>query len=95
MDTPRPENERSRLERALALVTEVRSGEGTTALLMTLNIFLILAAYYLLKPLREGFMSRIEGWQEIESYISAITALLLIPTVKDLVRNLRLAPPTN
>jgi AAA family ATP:ADP antiporter len=82
MDTPRPENERSRLERALALVTEVRSGEGTTALLMTLNIFLILAAYYLLKPLREGFMSRIEGWQEIESYISAITALLLIPTVK-------------
>ncbi|MGA7972323.1 MAG: hypothetical protein WCA36_05925, partial [Pseudolabrys sp.] len=49
---------------------------------MTLNIFLILAAYYLLKPLREGFMSRISGWQELTSYLSAAMALLLIPIVK-------------
>ncbi len=82
METPHARKERNPVERLLQLVTEVRAGEGTTALLMTLNIFLILAAYYLLKPLREGFMSRIEGWQEITSYLSAAMALLLIPTVK-------------
>jgi AAA family ATP:ADP antiporter len=79
---PRSQNDRNAVERLLAVFTQVRRGEGTTALLMTLNIFLILAAYYLLKPLREGFMSRISGWQELTSYLSAAMALLLIPIVK-------------
>ena len=35
-------NQRSRLERFLALFTEVRAGEGATVLLLALNIFLIL-----------------------------------------------------
>ena len=73
---------RNAIERMMGLLAEVRAGEGTTALLMTLNIFLILAAYSLLKPLREGLMSSIAGWAEMSSYLSAAMALLLIPTVK-------------
>ena len=41
------------LDRFLGLFTDVRGGEGVTALLLMLNIFLLLAAYYLLKTIRE------------------------------------------
>ena len=44
------------LDRALRLFTDVRDGEGVTALLLALNIFLILAAYYILKPVREALI---------------------------------------
>jgi AAA family ATP:ADP antiporter len=47
----------TRLERGLRLFTDVRAGEGRVALLMFLNVFLILCAYYLLKPLREGWLA--------------------------------------
>ncbi len=45
------------LERFLGLFTEVRPGEGGTALLMFANVFLILCAYYFIKPLRDGWLS--------------------------------------
>jgi len=41
------------VERTLNLFTEVRRGEATSVLLLALNIFLILTAYYILKPVRE------------------------------------------
>ncbi len=47
---PRP------IDRALGLVTDVRVGEGETAVLLALNIFLVLAAYYVIKPVREALL---------------------------------------
>lgn len=41
------QDKRSSLERFLGLFTEVRAGEAATVLVLALNIFLILAAYYL------------------------------------------------
>ncbi len=40
------ETQRSALDRALGVVTEVKAGEGLTALLLSLNVFLLLSAYY-------------------------------------------------
>jgi AAA family ATP:ADP antiporter len=67
---------RSRLERWLGSVTEVHAGEGTTALLLALNVFVILMAYYVLKPVREALILG-EGSAELKSYLSALQVLLL------------------
>ena len=58
------------LDRVLNLFTEVRPGEGTTALLLALNVFLILTAYYVLKPVREALILG-EGSAELKSYLAA------------------------
>jgi len=75
----------SRLERFLRLFTDVRAGEGATALLMFANVFLILCAYYFIKPLREGWIaiSDISGLSkmEVKAYTSFGQSLLLIPVV--------------
>jgi AAA family ATP:ADP antiporter len=69
------------VERALRLFTEVLPGEGRTALLMFANVFLILCAYYLLKPLREGWLaiSDVGGLSKLElkAYTSFGQTLLL------------------
>ena len=41
------------LERFLSIFADVRGGEGLTAVLLTLNIFLVLTGYYMLKVVRE------------------------------------------
>ncbi len=64
------------LEKFLNLFTEVRAGESTTALLLGLNVFLILMAYYVLKPVREALILG-EGSAELKSYLSAGQVLLL------------------
>jgi AAA family ATP:ADP antiporter len=75
----------SRLERFLRLFTDVRPGEGATALLMFVNVFLILCAYYFIKPLRDGWIaiSDISGLSkmEVKAYTSFGQGLLLIPIV--------------
>jgi AAA family ATP:ADP antiporter len=75
----------SRLERFLKLFTDVKPGEGPTAVLMFLNVFLILCAYYFIKPLREGWIaiSDISGLSkmEVKAYTSFGQSLLLIPVV--------------
>jgi AAA family ATP:ADP antiporter len=75
----------SRLERFLRLFTEVRAGEGITALLMFLNVFLVLCAYYFIKPLREGWLSVVEipglNEREIKAYLSFAQPLVLVPIV--------------
>lgn len=69
---------RSGLERALSVVAEVRSGEGVTAVLLTLNVFFLLVAYYVIKPVREGLILAMEGGAEKKSYASAAIAITLL-----------------
>ena len=75
----------SNLDRLLCLFTDVYAGEGKTALLMFANIFLILCAYYFIKPLREGWIavSDISGLtkMEVKAYSSFGQSLLFIPVV--------------
>jgi len=80
-----PEAQPSRLtkvERFLRLFTDVRPGEGRTALLMFSNVLLILCAYYFVKPLREGWLavSAIEGLSkmELKAYSSFGQSLFLV-----------------
>ncbi len=68
------------IERLLAPVADVRRGEAASALLMALTMFLILAAYYMLKTAREVFILS-EGGAEVKSYSSAGQALLLLVLV--------------
>jgi AAA family ATP:ADP antiporter len=67
---------RSRLDRMLGVFADVHAGEGVTSLLLSLNIFLILMAYYLLKPVREALILG-EGSAELKSYMSAGQVVLL------------------
>ena len=75
-------SQRSVSERFLGLFTEVRAGEGSTALLMFANVFLILCAYYFVKPLREGWIaiSDISGLSkmEVKAYSSFAQSLVLL-----------------
>ena len=75
----------SKLERFLRIFTDVRTGEGVTALLMFANVFLVLCAYYFIKPLREGWIavSDIGGLtkMEVKAYSSFGQSLLLLPVV--------------
>ena len=68
------------LDRALSVFTDVRPGEAGTALLLALNIFLLLAAYYIIKPLREALILSNEG-AEVKSYAAAGQALMLLGLV--------------
>src|SRR5215831_12478499 len=68
------------LERLLSPFADVRRGETSSVLLMTLTMFLILAAYYMLKTAREVFILS-EGGAEVKSYSSAGQALLLLVLV--------------
>ena len=71
---------RKPLERFLRLFADVRAGEGATVVLLALNVFLILSAYYFVKPLRDGLI--LEGWgAEVKSYSSALQALVLLAAV--------------
>ena len=67
-------------ERLLSPIAEVRRDEVASALLLTLIMFLILAAYYMLKTAREVFILG-EGGAEVKSYSSAGQALLLLVLV--------------
>jgi AAA family ATP:ADP antiporter len=66
------------LELALSAFAEVREGEGPTALLLTLNVFLLLTAYYLLKVAREPLIL-LGGGAEVKSYASIGQSALLVP----------------
>ncbi len=77
---------RSALERFLNVFTNVRAEEGVTSLLLLTNIFLILMAYYFIKPLREGWLSisSIEGLSKLEikaysAFGQSLLLLLVIP----------------
>jgi AAA family ATP:ADP antiporter len=69
------------IERLLGIFTEVRAGEAITVLLLTLDVFLLLTAYYLLKTVREPLILAVPGGAEIKSYSSAGQAVLLVGVV--------------
>jgi AAA family ATP:ADP antiporter len=70
----------SPLDRVLRLFSDVRSGEGLTVVLLALNVFLLLTAYYFIKPLREALILD-ESGAEIKSYASALQAIILLGAV--------------
>ena len=72
--------QRTLVERVLSPIADVRQEEAAGALLMTLLMFLILAAYYELKTAREVFILS-QGGAEVKSYSSAGQALLLLVLV--------------
>lgn len=69
------------IERMLGIFTEVRAGEAATVLLLTLDVFLLLTAYYLLKTVREPLILQVPGGAEIKSYAAAGQAVLLVGVV--------------
>lgn len=81
------------LHRLLSLFTELRPREVHTVLLLTLNVFLLLTAYYFLKVVREplilagggielgGKRLELDG-PEVKAYAAAGQALLLIGVVR-------------
>ena len=78
MDTaPKGSLRRNPLDWALRLFADVRAGEATTALILGLNIFLLLTAYYLLKVAREPLIL-IGGGAEVKSYASVGQSILLV-----------------
>jgi AAA family ATP:ADP antiporter len=78
---PRAGEHRGLLDRTLGLVADVRGGEGVTALLLMLNIFFLLASYYLLKTIREPLILSQPGGAEVKSYAAAAIAGVLIVLV--------------
>jgi ATP:ADP antiporter, AAA family len=82
--TPR---EKGFLDRLLSLAADVRPGEAVTALLLGLNGFLILAAYYVIRPLRDSFLLPVQiglpgggvlTGPEIRQYTGGIVAALFL-----------------
>src|SRR4029453_19006743 len=74
------EQPKNALERLLSLFADVRAGEGLGALLLTINVFLLLAGYSLMKPARDGLVLT-EGGAEVASYSAAAQAVLLMGIV--------------
>src|SRR5262245_58916476 len=62
------------------MFTTVYRGEGLTALLLAANVFILLMAYYIIKPVREALILSSAG-AEIKSYAGAIQALLFLVIV--------------
>jgi len=75
---PQPPNA---IYKFLRIFTDIRPGEALTAGLLTLNIFLLLTAYYIIKPIREALI--LGSWSpEAKSYLGVAQAVLLIFIVK-------------
>src|SRR6185503_3347984 len=68
---------KSATEKLLSYFADVRAGEGWGVLLLTVNVFLLLFAYYLLKTVREALILT-EGGAYIKAYSSAGQAALLM-----------------
>jgi AAA family ATP:ADP antiporter len=76
-DLPPDQAPKTWAQRLLAPIADVRRDEVASVLVMTLIMFLILAAYYMIKTAREVFILG-EGGAEVKSYSSAGQAILLL-----------------
>jgi len=70
------EPKKNALEKLLSLAADVRAGEGINVVLLALNVFMLLSAYYMLKTAREALILT-EGTAEVKSYSSGAQAVLL------------------
>ncbi len=66
----------------MRLFADVKAQEGVTCLILIANIFLILTAYYLIKPVRESWLvvTDIQGFTKVEvkAYSAFAQSLLLV-----------------
>ena len=74
------------LERLLSLFSDVRAGEGVGVLLLTINIFLLLGLYYLLRSARQALIlteGAPFGWtgSQLAAYSAAAMAIVLLGVV--------------
>jgi ATP:ADP antiporter, AAA family len=76
-DRPADASQLTWIDRALRVFGDVRAGEGRMALLMFLNVFLLLLAYYILKTVREPLILT-RGGAELKAYAAGAQALLLL-----------------
>jgi len=74
------ERPKNTAEKMLSVFSDVRAGESVSALLLMIAVFLLLGAYYLLKPVRESLILT-ESGAEIKSYSAAGQAVLLLGIV--------------
>src|SRR5207253_4636539 len=65
------------IQRLLSICAPVHREEALTAFLMMLNVFVLLTAYYIIKPVREALILSGSG-AEVKSYAGAGQALLLL-----------------
>ena len=68
--------------RVLRLFADIRHGEAGKALLLALNVFLLLLAYYILKPLREALLLVDKDSAVIKSCLSGAQAVLFVFVIK-------------
>jgi AAA family ATP:ADP antiporter len=65
------------LDRLLSIFAPVQPGEGGVVLLLTMNVFLLMTSYYIIKPVREALILASEG-AEVKSYAGAAGALIFL-----------------
>ncbi|HEY0477279.1 MAG TPA: MFS transporter [Kofleriaceae bacterium] len=70
----------ARLARLLASLAPIQRGELTSVLLLTINVFVLLTCYYVLKVAREPLIL-LGGGAELKAYASAGQTLLLLAVV--------------
>jgi len=75
-------SKRSFFIRFLRLFVDIREGESAKALLLSLNVFLLLLAYYILKPLREALLLVDKDSAVVKCCLSGVQAILLIFVIK-------------
>ena len=68
------------VDRALRLFAEVKAGEGINVVILAVNVFILLTAYSMMKPLRSGLIL-VEQGPEFKAYMSAAMAFILIPVI--------------
>jgi AAA family ATP:ADP antiporter len=77
---PASKTQRGLALRLLSLITDLHAGEAVTAFLLTANVFVLLASYYVLKTVREALILS-EAGAQVKSYSAAGQALLLLAVV--------------
>jgi ATP:ADP antiporter, AAA family len=71
---------RARVTQLFASLVPIRRGELTTVVLLTINVFVLLTCYYVLKVVREPLIL-LGGGAELKAYASAGQTLLLLAVV--------------
>ncbi len=68
------------IDRALRIFADVRAGEGANVVILAVNVFILLTAYSMMKPIRSGLIL-VERGPEFTAYMSAAMAFILIPVI--------------